>query len=251
MDRNKKYLIQSGGALHFIDRKTFTLAVVDSTAFGPMAASSVTESLYGIASVRVIGVYNIDSFRLARTISIDSTSFLWNANDMKMSADGNNLFLTAQTSVNTFWQGTFYHIDLNTDSVVAALPCGRYAQLGVSPDGRSVYVADPAGFTQDYIPTGRFLRYNVQSRTIDIFIDWGQFAEITGVISTEQVNVASDNRSIFVTVNGGRTCSQPYLDLVKIDAETKNVLGTLRFPLDSLGHRNQRLLGFKIGRYNR
>ncbi|MDP2208945.1 MAG: hypothetical protein Q8K98_09265 [Bacteroidota bacterium] len=249
MDKDKQYIIhtKTSGGIDFVDRQTFSLIHTDTIKMQKLRASPTVNKLYGFSSYEPftdIIVYNIDSFKVEKIITIDTSWYsLYRMRDLNISPDGRYIFISVWTSGRPCcYQGTFYTYDLENDSLVAKYPCGRNAQIEVSPDGRFAYISDPWPYTDDYWGIREILRYNVSSREMETFIKWGRdFPGVTKVIDTKQIIISPDSRFIFIHARrGGELCNGRQVNLIKIDVESKDIVSATYL---------YEILGMKFGKY--
>jgi len=200
-------------------------------------------------------VYNLETLSIDRKLRVaDSLRQRGMAPaDLKISPDGRYLFLTVFNWIGGGGFGSFHAIDLTTDSVVAEYPCGKYSQMGVSPDSRYVYISDPAGYLYEMNPTGHLLRYDVHARTMELFIDWVPYNLTGGAhgsrLITDQIVLMPDNKTMFLTTINGETPEGKNIAIMKVDLNTKQVLGVYSIPLDHRGYITEQIRRLKLGMY--
>ena len=124
----------------------------------PNAAAVARGKLY-VQGFRKIGVVNVETLELERTIPI--TPYLGTAfGSVVTSASGHRVYAAAGSSSDVTV------IDSATDEVLARIPVGgNFTGMGISPDGNTLYVANKdgnnqiqiikAGTTPDWGPMGR------------------------------------------------------------------------------------------------
>lgn len=247
MDKDKKYLIsQYHDSLYFIDRLTFQTIYIHNISLGKNIPSNTKPELYSFIN-RGVAVYNIDSFQVVRNIPIDDPNTArWWHRDLNISPNGRYLYLTVETGKTRppdGYEGTFYVIDLATDSLISKHRCGRLAQIGVSPDGNFVYLSDPMPYSDDYFPLWKILRYNVSTREMETYIRWGAFPPGTAnAIESKQIIVSPDSKSIFVLLrlDQAKLCTGESFTLVKIDVESRDITNSTYL---------YGIFGMKFGKY--
>lgn len=259
----KGFLITYGARRQFWNHVDFSLVHEDSTDRIDlrMVVSPDERKLYSIykrlgapagRSLDGIMVYQLDQFQVERTFSIADSlrQRKMQEADLKISPDGRYLFITV-FNWGQRWYGSFHAIDLTTDQVVAEYPCGKFSQMAVSPNGRYVYITDPAGYLYEMQPTGHLLRYDILARTMEVFIDWIPY-NLTGGgrLITDQVVIAPDNRTMFLTTfNDGQTSDGKTIGIMKVDLRTKSILGIYEMPKDHRGYVTQIITRLKLGTY--
>ncbi|GBD86100.1 hypothetical protein BMS3Abin03_00009 [bacterium BMS3Abin03] len=153
--------------------------------------------------------------------------------DLVLSPDDRQLYLSVWNWRHGGGFNSFFVIDVIEKKIIGEFPCGPFAQLAVSPDGKSVYISNPNGYLYGFQSNERMLRYDVVTNTMHKFLDIG---------GTDRIVVADDNRTIFITtIYGG--------DIIKVDANTKKVIGRFPLPLDSLGRATNTTRNITLGRY--
>jgi len=250
MDKDKRYIVLVNYGLIFLDRNTFSSVIeIPFDQFNQcniIRTSPVSQTLYGVGN-KEIGVFDIDSFRVDKIIQINDACIGWGPTDMEISEDGTNLFLSVDTDYNDCPSGKFYHVDLIHDSVVAALPCGKYAQIGVSPDNKYVYLSNPRNIYGEPFEIGKYMRYNVESKTMEVDIELFHYPGLLYDGIAEQIIVSPDSGALFIA-GGGITCEGIHTRLTKIDIATKEVLKTFDFKPNQQGHITQSIRGIKFGK---
>lgn len=261
---NGKYLIGYYiKVTEIFDRRTFILTRLDSLGWVDRAvACPKTSKIYLLSQSynlsdpgpRVV-VYDLQDFNIKRVIEFaDSTSRKrMGSAAIAISPDGKYLFLTVFNWVGGGGYGSFHAIDLKTDQVVAEFLCGKFSQMGVSLDGRYVYITDPAGYLYEMNPTGHLLRYDVYARTMELFIDWVPY-NITGGahgsrLITDQIVILPDNRTMFLTTPNGQTIEGENIAIMKFDLDTKQVMCIYSIPPDYRGYITKHIRKLKLGKY--
>ncbi|PEN07895.1 hypothetical protein CRI93_05465 [Longimonas halophila] len=157
--------------------------------------------------------------------------------DLALSPGGRFLYTTTY-SLDT--GGAFSAVDLEAGEVVAEHPAGSYANLAVHPNGRSVYVDCPAGGWRGLIPTKRVLRYNVEARKVEVFIDGAEGRGVKGLGSdaalvATHITALSDDQGIVMVVSGPTRDGED-VHMVRVDRETGKALSTYSLPRDERGY---------------
>lgn len=211
-----------------------------------------THQEYNTGQFTGILVYNLESFSIEKEIIINQDHSQI-PSDLEISSDGRYLFLA------TFYGplhglGRFYAIHLETSQIIASYYCGSMAQIGRSPDGKSVYISDPAGYQYMLSPTGILLKYDIESREMEEFIDWVPYNLTNGAwqgrLPTDQIVVGPDSRTMFLTTFGaGITPDGKDIDILKIDLLTKEILDVLSLPRNPQGFQTEIIVGLKLGNY--
>ncbi len=256
-DHQQRYLITYGGPAGIVqiyERLTFQILHTDS--LGPVywsVASPTQNRIYIIAESATpfsIISYDLDSFAIEKVLTFGEFSGK-TPTALIISYDGRYLFLTTFTWMGFGGVGTFYAIDLSTEAIIAKYDCGSYSQLGESPDGKYVYITDPAGYLYELFPTGRVLRYDVHNKTMEVFIDSFRDIGLTGGYAiSDRVIIAPDNRTMFLTLGGNlRTLDGRLVHMIKLDTHRKEILASYSIPPDHRGYITQRFVDLKLGKY--
>lgn len=173
--------------------------------------------------------------------------------DFAISPEGEYLFVTVFNWASGDGYGTFHVVDLNRQTVIGEYLCGKYSKMCVSPDGKHVYIGDPGGYGLDLIPTGHLLRYDITNKQMELFIDWVPYnltgGAYAGKLHTDQIVIAPDNRTMFITTLGGRTSSGEKIGIIKIDTYTKKILDYYIMPKDHRGYVTHGIYRLKLGKY--
>lgn len=269
LDPLKEYVITYRGSdyIQFYDAQTLTLTYEDSIGLGTirkMVASPTENIVYAFISTdqgTKIMVYNTHDHQLEQVIELTDNEVRSTGMapaDLDISPDGNYLFATvfnwSDPNVSG-WYGSFHAIDLSTNQVVAEHLCGKYSQMGVSPDGKYVYISDPAGYTYELIPTNQVLCYDVISKDIEVFIDGSIDIGLkpmgdSDYFITDQVVIAPDSRTMFITIAGAvTTADDKDIHMVKIDTKTKKILDYYAIPRDYRGYITSEIKRLRSGKY--
>ncbi len=264
LDRQKKYIITYYGSdyIQFYDAQTFELFYEDSVGeiYGRMVTSPTEDKIYAFhisGQGTGIMVYNTHDYQIEQVIRLtddEQRSRGMQPADLDVSPDGNYLFATVYNWSDPNapgWYGSFYAIDLTTNQVIAEHLCGAFSQMGVSPDGRYVYVSDPAGYLYELFPTEHVLRYDINSNEMEIFVNGSSDIGLLGKgLITDQIVIAPDNRTMFITIWGGaKATNGKYIHMAKIDTYTKKILGYYCIPPDHRGYITSLIRGLKLSKY--
>jgi len=188
---------------------------------------------------RKVRVYDVSKQAVVRSFRPTADPALRGSGvtDLALSPDGRFLYATTY-SLDT--GGAFSAVDVETGEVVAEHPAGSYANLAVHPNGRFVYVDCPAGGRRILIPTQQVLRYDVEDREVEVFIDGADGEGIKGLgsdaalVATHITALPSD-RGIVMAVSGP-TRDGENVHMVRVDAETGTVRSTYSLPRDNRGY---------------
>lgn len=256
LDPLKEKVITYRGSdyIQFYDAQTLTLTFEDSIGLGTirkMVASTAKNEVYAFISTEQgtkIIVYNTHDYRLEQIIALSDNETRNNGMtpvDLDISPDGNNLYATVFNWSDPDapgWYGSFHAIDLLTNQVDTEFVCGAYSQIGVAPDGKYVYLTDPAGYTYELMPTNQVLRYDVISKEIEVFIDGSIDIGLkpmgdSDYFITDQIVIAPDSRTMFITIAGAVTTADGNdIHIAKIDTKTKRILDYYAIPRDYRGY---------------
>jgi len=175
-----------------------------------------------------VRVYDPKEKDIVNTISLPDNLGL---SDVALSPDERYLFATTWSSLGP--PGRFYMVDLKSSEMLFTGPVGSYAELAVTPDGRHVFIDCPAGGMLEHVPTQQVLRFDTQTRELEVFID-GR----TNDLDIPNVALIADKITM---LPGGEAfvirnplAARVRLDdddqaipaLIKVDAETAEVLAT-------------------------
>jgi len=262
-DPTSDYVVayNSGDGPDFIDPETLelrfeaTFGPEDPTA-GPVAVAEKRGTLY-FGTGTEVQVYDPVSREVAQTFRpTDAPGFRENViEDMALSPDEGTLYATT-FSLTT--GGIFSAVALDSMAVVAEHQAGGDANLAVAPDGNAVFVDSPAGGLKgelkELTPTNQVLRYDTETREMDVFIDGpGEIGLGLDVLIADLITMLP-NEEAFVIRNAG--AAQVRLDddrkvpsLIKVDTRTGDVLATHIPPPEDRGvvaSSVQRLLRYGI-----
>jgi WD40 repeat protein len=160
--------------------------------------------------------------------------------DLALSPDERYLFATTWSSLGG--PGRFYMVDLDTgETVFDETPVGKKANLAVSPNGSSVYIDCPAGgLWRQFVPSQKVLRFNVEAREIDVFIDGGEALGLGDyALIADQITMLPGGKAFVIQNRVPASVSEEEVkgepSLLKVDAETGDVLATYVLPRDARG----------------
>jgi hypothetical protein len=256
-DRKKNMLIAYGStSTRFYNREELSLLRDDTTlAVWQMESSKLESKVYMTRNLnRVfagIQTLDLDAFELGRIIPVADSlrQRRMQPVSLAISPDDRFAFLSAFN-----WRGgggynSFIVVELSTGTVIGEHECGAFAQLGVSPDGRYVYITDPAGYLYQMPFTNQILRYNVNSRSMEVFVSLSDLELGDTVFKPDKILVAPDNRTIYVSLwaAGSKNREGKRVQLLKIDAHTRKIIGTFSLPLDENGNVTQHIRNVRFG----
>lgn len=239
---DQKYLVAYGyKGIDVFERTTLTLIKSDTSLgeYSRITNSKKANKLYFTywptnSQLAGFGVYDLDSMKVTDVIEVfNSEKYpgLQDA-DLIVSPDDRFLFFSAWN-----WRGgggfnTFFVIDITQKKIVGEFSCGPFAQLSVSPNGKSVYISK-AGFNLYPFPPNnhRMYRYDIPTNTMNDFLYRG---------GSTGIEIADDNRTIFVS---------DFKEISKVDAFTKKITKRFTIPLDSLGSFTNGIRNIKLGKY--
>ena len=272
LDWQKKHIITYYGSdyIQFYDVQTFELVYEDSLGLGwegirMMVASPIEDKVYAFhISEQGTGImiYNTLNYQIEQVIELSDNierNRGMSPTDISVSPDGNYLFITVYNWSDPnapSWYGSFHVIDLSANQVVAEYSCGTYAQMGVSPDGSYIYLSDPAGYLIESHPSNQVLRYDITSQTMEVFIDGPADIGLKSsnndniYFITDQIIIAPDNRTMFITLGGAvTTATGKDIHMAKIDIRTKKVLEYFAIPRDYRGYITSEIRKLKLNKY--
>jgi hypothetical protein len=258
-DKTKAYLITyPDRPIEVYNRESMTLVHKDTTieTAWQIVASANHQRLYmaidySDREFQGIAVYNLTTFRVERIISVAhyERQRRMQPAALAISPDDRYAFLSAFN-----WRGgggynSFIVVELSTGTVIGEYDCGAFAQLGVSPDARYVYITDPAGYLYQMPFTNQILRYNVNSRSMEVFVSLSDLELGDTVFKPDKILVAPDNRTIYVSLwaAGSKNREGKRVQLLKIDAHTRKIIGTFSLPLDENGNVTQLIRNVRFG----
>lgn len=261
---NDQQLVAYGDrGISVFDRVSFTLLKSDTSLYfvNDIIPSSSQSRLYMLCTpdrqFPGLVIYDIDSMKIDQIIPIaDSiTQRRMQPVDLSISPDERYAFISVFNWIGGAGYNSFIAFDLKSNEVVSEYHCGAFAQLAISPDGESVYITDPSGYLYQFITTGQILRYNVKSRQMEVFVERPRSIGLLGnLFVSDRVVVAPDNRTVFISMWGGDgyTTDGRFAAIIKIDALTRELLGTYSYPLDIRGIPVQlHARGLALGKYSR
>lgn len=242
---DERYLVAYGiNGMDIFDRQTLSLVLQDTSDFygksSRIAASRNHNKIYFTRWQNRpcvgFGVYDLDSLKVTDTLTIfDKTMYPGLEDvDLVVSPDDKFMFFSAFN-----WRGgggfnSFFVINISEKRIIAKYPCGPFARLAVSPDGKSVYISK-AGWTLYIFPTVHhpMYRYDVETNTLSTFLKRG---------GSTGIAIADDNRTIFIS---------DFSQIQKVDALSGTIFGYYTLPLDSLGQLTSHIRNIRLGKYPR
>jgi DNA-binding beta-propeller fold protein YncE len=238
------HVVANGSDVEYFDPETLELTGRPFEDGGRVAVAEERGELYFVSDRNEISVYDAAERELLRTIRLPRARWLM---DIGLSPNEDHLFATS-------WPrdferpGRFHVVDLETgETVFEGGPVGKSANLAVCPDGRYVYIDAPGGGPLAQAPsTGKVYRFDVEARELEVFLDWrgGGPSEVTGGhgLAADYITMLPDgdafvilNRAAYVDYRPEAE-GEPAPPLLKIDAETGEVLATYTLPRDDGGY---------------
>jgi len=216
---------------------------------GLMISSPTENKMYGLRAdegYSSIFIYNIDSLSIIEEIQFSSIAEI--ATDISVSNDDRFVFFTTFLGSSSFL-AKFYAFDTQSRSIVSEIYCPPFASVGVSPDGKSVYITDPAGYLYELPSSGKLLRYDVETRSMNVFIDWVPYnltSAFEGRLPTKKVIVSPDNRYLYITTSAARTETGKSMDILKVNVRNKKVINFLSIPHDYRGYKTEIINNIKL-----
>lgn len=259
-DSKKKYLIAyNGTGFDIIDRLSFSLVKTDTT-IGNISNVTISQNSMKLyfpfrenGNLVGIAIYNLNTFQVDDVIRVfnkDSYPNLVEV-DILISPNDRYIFLSAFN-----WRGgggfnSFFAIDMQRRKIVAEYPCGPFAQLAVNPDGRYVYISDPAGYLYMMNSTHKVFRYDVQGKSMAVFLTPKKLGLANNALVTDKIIVAPDNRTVFISSHWASILVEEdvWAHIIKVDAFTGKLLGYYAIPLDEQGRLRRHIRNITLGRY--
>jgi hypothetical protein len=192
-----------------------------------------------------IGVYSLDSMKVIETIRLFNNIEYpgLTSVDIECSPDDKFLYLSAFNWRGLGGFGSFFIIDLTRKVIIDEFRVGSLSQLAVSPDGRSVYISDPAGYLLDLPGSGNVWKYDVQRNSMQVLIRF--------LYHSDKITVAEDNKTLFISpdvaffdLNGEKAW------LVKANALNGNIIKYFPVTYDSNGYFTNAARNVRMGRYS-
>ncbi|MEX2117245.1 MAG: hypothetical protein WEB37_10170 [Bacteroidota bacterium] len=216
----------------------------------PLSQSSCYFNRSVDASYVGVSRFDLSSFSITRTIPLSDTNRMKSMQPaaLAVSPDGKYAFVSAFNWTGGSGYNSLFVVDLDADSVIGEYSTGAFAQLAVSPDSRYVYVTDPAGFFYQMNRTNQVLRYDVETKQIDVFIDLRDLGFQGSVFVSNYAQVSYDGNELFLSVDGDirRMDGEP-IHLLKISITTRNVTATYSLPRDNQGSVTQQIRAISLG----
>lgn len=262
-DKDQHFLLVYFIGVETIDRQTLSMVRRDtSVGFVFHATPSRKENKVFLTRVsnvfKGIVEYDIPSANIERTIEVADSSRRKNMEpaDLIISPDGNFAFFSVfNHSLSGGGYNSFFHIDLSSGNVLSEHRCGAFAQLVVSPDGKKVYLSDPAGYLYGFFGSDDILVYDVASRTMSVFLDKPIDLGLVGsMFISDKMQVHPDGSSIYISLRGGENVKSRdgrQVHIIKVDIGSKKLLQSFSLPVDSSGSPNRSITMIKLSTYPR
>ena len=249
-------IAHGGAAMAFFDRATLGPLREDTSSYlvwQVKPSSNERKLVFTRSSMTMfegLAVFDVDSFRIQRTIPLADSSAQQKMEpaDLAISPNGKYAFVSVFN-----WRGlggynSLFVVDMVGNRIVGEMQTGAFAQLGMSPDGSSVYVSDPAGYLYSMPATNRILRYDAPTNSLQVFVTLSDLGLTGSSLITDKIVVASDNRTVFVTVGGDvKDAKGQHVSILKIDAFTRRILETFSLPVDGYGNTTQTIRNITLG----
>jgi hypothetical protein len=251
---DEKYLIAYGyKGIDIFDRMSLSLLHQDT--------SSIFDSYSGLSSLQAgnkiyfglvenrefvgFGIYNLDSMKVTETIRLFNSIDYPGLSDVDfvITPDDKFLFLSAWNWRGLGGFGSFFVINIAQKRIINEFRVGAFSQLGISPDGQSVYITDPGGNLFNLPSSGKVWRYDVKSNSMHVLIN--------NLYYSDRITVAEDNRTLYITpdvafaLQGGEKAW-----LVKADALNGQILDYYPVSYDSTGFYTNNPRNVRMGIYN-
>lgn len=211
--------------------------------------SSTKNLIYGLRvkeNYASVFIYSIDSSLIVKEIQFSSN--YESATDIAVSSDDRFVFFTTFLGSSSFI-GKFYAFDTHLKQIVFESLCPPLGSIAVAPDNKSVYITDPAGYQYQTSSSGKLLKYDVEKRSMNVFIDWTSY-NITdvpdGKLPTEKIVVSPDNRYLFIVAPNAKADEETFMDILKVSVKSKKVVGFLSIPPDHRGYRTELINNIKL-----
>lgn len=198
------------------------------------------EEIY-FGSYQKIHVYDLNEQEVTETFSVEGHPVLQSSGfvELALSPDERHLYGTMFRGPGG--PGTFFVMDLTSGQILTKKVVGSYAGMAVHPGGRYVYVDCPAGGMRELIPTNKILRFDAQTREMEVFIEGGEALGLPGrALIADKITMLPGGEA-FVIRNAipARTRldedEEAAPSLLVVDTETKDVLATYVPPRDEDG----------------
>ncbi len=188
-----------------------------------------------------IYVYDATEQAITHTLVLTDDPMLQRSaiSDVTLSPDEQYLFVT--TFLSPGGPGRFYMVNLERGEVLFEGRAGSYSNLAVSPNGHHVYIDCPAGGGRRQLPpTGQVLRFDTEAREMNVFIDGSEALGLGDyVLMADQITMLPSGEAFVIknrapALMKSKTNKDP--TLLKVDAETGDVLATYVLPRDDRGY---------------
>ena len=241
------HVVGYGDSLDFFDPETLELVREQRL---DVASASVAEDrgklYFGQATEdgNQIHVYDPAEQEISSTIPLSGVPFSFP--DVALSPDERYLFATTWQGGELTAPGRFHMVDLETGEVVfEGGPVGKSANLAVGPDGRYVYIDSPGGGSLSLaVSTEKVYRFDVEARELEVLIHWTDGPlEVTGGhgLTADKITMLPGgeafvilNRAVLIDYRPG--IEEVFPPLLKVDAETGEVLATYTLPRNDEGY---------------
>lgn len=246
-----------GAPVHFFDDETLELAREHSLGGEKsyVATAAVAEErgriYFGANTEESAQIYAYDTANQAimKTFLLTEDPTLQRSalSDVALSPDERYLFAT--TFLSPGGPGRFYMVDLKAGETIFEGPAGGYSNLAIHPDGRYVYIDCPAGGLRNLIPTQKVLRFDVEARKMEIFIDGPEELGLkSGALIADQITMLPGGETLVMTIAGGvENAEGRNVHLTRVDAGTGQALATYSLPHDDRGYITSRIRFLKYG----
>jgi outer membrane protein assembly factor BamB len=211
--------------LVFVDTNTFEVIKVDTTVQG-VTVKFLSDDILYVGQGDYIFEYDVTDFSIKREFPMSRG--VW---DMAISPVGEKMFVTTPSTISE--NGTFYTIDLVSGDIIDQHAAGKYSRMAITPDGKHVYVTDPAGIRGEAMATNKLLRYNVDERRMDVFMEGtDELGYPRGTLITRYAFVSPDGENLFLFLGGGgvQLPDGKRISNLKLDIKTKGLIGYFTFP---------------------
>ncbi len=246
-------LIMHGGSnLYIHDSSTLGLIYQDTTLdyiYTTVPSTKANQLVCAISYGRVM-IYDLDEYAPVAMIPlVDSLRMPHTVPvDIALSPDEEQAYITVYN-----WTGggggfgSLIVLDLVTKTVLSEFTCGSFSQLGVSPDGKYVYVTDPAGGLYIMPPTNQLLRYSVAHDELEVFIDGSADIGLGyGNFITNEIVVGPNSETLFISSPGIEHKNEG-IHIIKLSVSNKEVINTFALPKDERGYNTQMIRQIKLG----
>lgn len=217
-----------------------------SSLSGPIAyfTASNQSGFVGVAA------YDLDARSIIRILQIATPQRLpaMQPSSLAIAPSDSLLFISVFNWVGGGGYNSMIVYNLSSELVEGEYTCGAFAQLCASPDGNYVYATDPAGFLYQMNRTDEILRYDVTSRTMEVFLRKEELGLSGSVFVSNHVAISSEGADLYVTIDGDmKDSSGRLVQLLRIDTSSRQVKQTFSLPRDSQGRVTQHIRNITYG----